>query len=57
MVRAAYQGQTGHCNFTKDQTLGAIDALVRRSEGGPWHVALPRQVDYRPAPFLRHWPD
>jgi alpha-beta hydrolase superfamily lysophospholipase len=57
MVRAAYLGQTGHCNFTQDQTLGAIDALVRRSEGGQWHVALPRQVDYRPAPFLRHWPD
>lgn len=57
MVRTAYLGQTGHCTFAPDQTVGALDALARRSEGGPWQVALPRQVDYRPAPFLRHWPD
>lgn len=57
MVRAAYLGQVGHCNFDAEQTLGAIDALVRRSEGGQWTLALPRQRDYRPAPFLRRWPD
>jgi hypothetical protein len=57
MVSVAYLGQAGHCAFKPEQTLGAIEALVRRSEGGQWQVALPGQVDYRPAPFLRHWPD
>lgn len=57
LVKEAYLGQAGHCAFRPEQTLGAIDALVRRSEGGQWQVALPGQVDYRPAPFLRHWPE
>jgi pimeloyl-ACP methyl ester carboxylesterase len=57
MVRAAYLGQAGHCAFRPEQTIGAIEALVRRSEKGRWEVALPGQVEYRPAPFLRHWPE
>ena len=57
LVKVAYLGQAGHCTFRPEQTLGAVDALVRRSEGGQWQVALPGQVNYLPAPFLRHWPE
>jgi pimeloyl-ACP methyl ester carboxylesterase len=57
MVREVYLANVGHCTFDQDQTLGAIDALVRRAESGHWKVAVPGQMTYRPAPFLRRWPD
>jgi pimeloyl-ACP methyl ester carboxylesterase len=57
MVREIYLGKVGHCNFEPAETLGAIEALVRRRESGQWKVAVPGLPDYRPAPFLRRWPD
>jgi pimeloyl-ACP methyl ester carboxylesterase len=57
MVREVYLGKVGHCNFEPVETLGAIETLVRRRESGQWKVSVPGQAAYRPAPFLRHWPE
>jgi pimeloyl-ACP methyl ester carboxylesterase len=57
MVREVYLDKTGHCTFEPQETLSAIEALVRRRESGQWQVAVPGQGNYAPAPFLRHWPD
>lgn len=57
MVREVYLGKDGHCGFEPDETLSAIKSLVQRRESGEWKVAVPGQLDWRPAPFLRHWPD
>ncbi|GAB3469530.1 alpha/beta hydrolase [Massilia terrae] len=57
MVREVYLGKNGHCGFEPNETLAAIRSLVRRRESGQWKVAVPGQLDWRPAPFLRHWPD
>jgi pimeloyl-ACP methyl ester carboxylesterase len=57
MVREVYLGKAGHCTFEPGETVSAIEALVRRRESGQWKVTVPGQAAYRPAPFLRHWPD
>jgi len=57
MVDEVYLGRVGHCNFAPGEILGALRTLVGRAEGGRWKVEVPGRLDYRPAPFLRHWPD
>lgn len=57
MAHEVYLGRVAHCAFEPAETVEAIEALARRAAGGPWNIALPAQVAYRPAPFLRHWPE
>lgn len=57
MAHEVYLGRVGHCDFEPAETVGAIEGLARRAAGGGWQVALPAQVAYRPAPFLRRWPE
>ncbi|WP_395399551.1 serine aminopeptidase domain-containing protein [Pseudoduganella sp. UC29_106] len=53
LVREAYIGRVGHCNFTTEETVAAVRALERRREQGNWDTTIPGTVDFRPAPFLR----
>lgn len=57
LVHEAYIGRPGHCNFTPEETTAALRVLERRRERGSWDGAMPGTVDFRPAPFLRSWPE
>ena len=53
MVQSLYFPQVGHCNFTPEQIVEAIDRLEQRLERNAWPPPAPIHVDERPAPLLR----
>jgi dienelactone hydrolase len=54
LLHQLYVDRPGHCTFTDDEILAAVDVLFQRLDSGRW----PRHagsdfVDYEPPPFLR----
>jgi hypothetical protein len=54
LLHQLYVDRPGHCTFTDDEVLTAVDVLFERLDGGRW----PRHpgsdfVDYEPPPLLR----
>jgi pimeloyl-ACP methyl ester carboxylesterase len=54
LLRQLYVDRPGHCAFTDEETLSALDVLLERLDHGRW----PRDTgtafaDYDPPPFLR----
>jgi hypothetical protein len=54
LLKQLYVERPGHCTFTDDEMLSALDVLLERLDRGRWprvsHRTFP---DYEPPPFLR----
>jgi pimeloyl-ACP methyl ester carboxylesterase len=54
LLKQLYVERPGHCTFTDDEMLTALDVLLERLDRGRWpRVARSVFPDYEPPPFLR----
>ncbi len=54
LLKQLWLDRPGHCGFTDDETLTALDLLEDRLDHGRWpHRAGPAFTRYEPPPFLR----
>ena len=53
MMQSLYVAQTGHCAFTGEQLLDALERLGRRLDRATWPTPSPLYARERPAPLLR----
>jgi pimeloyl-ACP methyl ester carboxylesterase len=54
LLRQLYVERPGHCTFTNEETLSALDVLLERLDRGRWpHGSRGDFAHYYPPPFLR----
>ena len=53
LLKQLYVDRPGHCAFTDDETLAALDVLIQRLNDGRWPRTVSLFADYEPPPFLR----
>jgi pimeloyl-ACP methyl ester carboxylesterase len=54
LLKQLYLDRPGHCAFTDDEILSALDVLIERLDRGRWPKAAGSAfTDYEPPPFLR----
>jgi hypothetical protein len=54
LLKQLYVERPGHCTFTDDETLAALDVLLERLDHGRWPTQQDQGfADYEPPPFLR----
>jgi pimeloyl-ACP methyl ester carboxylesterase len=52
-MQSLYVAQSGHCTFTSEQVLAALDRLSQRLIRGKWPAPSPEYASEHPAPLLR----
>ncbi|HEX5617640.1 MAG TPA: DUF6351 family protein [Solirubrobacteraceae bacterium] len=54
LLKQLYVDRPGHCTFTDDETLAALEVLVERLDSGRWpRRSASEFANYDPPPFLR----
>jgi hypothetical protein len=57
LAHEVYINRPGHCNFAPEETAAAVKLLESRRASGNWAGTVPGSVAFKPAPFLRSYPE